>query len=77
MPKRAFSKGGGRFSNPCVLKIAIQPTPTPIGEWRQLRPITANYVIGATVLAQGLGDRLSFPLLIDRYSSELLQVMYR
>ena len=45
--------------------------------WRQLRPITANYVIGATVLAQGLGDRLSFPLLIDRYSSELLQVMYR
>ena len=56
------------------------PTPTPrmrLYYWRQLRPITANYVIGATVLAQGLGDRLSFPLLIDRYSSELLQVMYR
>ena len=47
--------------------IGHNPTPTP----------TANYVIGATVLAQGLGDRLSFPLLIDRYSSELLQVMYR
>ena len=51
------------------------PTPTPNPNPNPTPNQDLRYGEKKDFLSQqGLGDRLSFPLLIDRYSSELLQV---